>query len=378
MNFLLALAANTCFYFGFQALFPTLPLYIEHLGGGPTDNGLVTFVFAAAAVLSRAFVGDLTDRWGRKFTMLAGAAIFVLAPLGYAASRTIAAILAIRAMQGVGMAAFTTAYQALIIDLSPPERRGQSLGLSANAMALAMVTGPLAGDAVMTQFGFTPLFILSAASAALCALLVMCARLPELQHHTSSEFLLRKVITQPGLAAVLIGMSVIGLVFGVFVTFTPLYVQEAGLGAPGMSFTVYALALLVIQIGAGRLSDHIGRARVAAPALLLVGVFMLVLSQARAAWMGWGAVFLYGLAAGAARIALDGMLADNAPPRQRATAIAVQFAIHDTWIGLGGALLGPVAQAAGYSAMYVLVGVGVIIGALFFVLAAKQQTLAAE
>ncbi len=119
MNFFLALAANTLFYFGFQALFPTLPLYVDHLGGTPTDNGLLTLAFALTAVLSRPFLGSLTDRWGRKPLMLIGAAIFVAAPLGYAASHTVMALLLARAFQGIGIAAFTTAYQALIVDLAP-------------------------------------------------------------------------------------------------------------------------------------------------------------------------------------------------------------------------------------------------------------------
>jgi MFS family permease len=369
LNFLLALAANTCFYFGFQALFPTLPLYIEHLGGTPSDNGLVTLVFAGTAVLSRPYLGGLTDRWGRKPVMLIGAVIFAVAPLGYAASHSVAGVLLARAFQGVGIAAFTTAYQALIVDLSPPEQRGHWLGLSANSMAVALVLGPLAGDALMTHLGFTPLFVASAASAALCALLVIAVRPPALQHaETALMANLRDVLAQRGLRAGLIGMSLIGLIFGAFITFIPLYAQNAELGAPGPFFTVYALALIAVQVSAGRLSDRVGRVKVAVPGLVLIGVFMLALSQARVAWVGWGAAFLYGLAAGSARVAIDGMVADSVPPHQRAMAMGLQFTSHDLWIGLGGALMGPLAQAAGYSTMYATAGLLTIAGTVAFAL----------
>lgn len=366
-NFFLALAANAFFYLGFQALFPTLPLYVERLGGTPTDNGMVTLVFAVTAVLSRPYLGGLTDRWGRKPIALLGAAIFVAAPLGYAASRSLTALFLARAFQGVGMAAFTIAYQALVVDLAPPARRGQWLGMSGNAMALAMVAGPLAGDATVARFGFTTLFALAAASAVVCALWMAGVRAPAFERADIAWLAnLRQAASARELRMALWGMALLGVVFGAFLTFISLYAQEAHLGVPGAFFTAYALALLAVQVGAGRLSDRIGRARVAAPGLVGVGAFMLLLSQARAAWMGWGAAFLYGLAAGAARTALDGMVADSVPPHQRATAAALQFLSFDLWIGLGSGLMGAWAQAAGYRTMYATVGVLMLAGALSF------------
>lgn len=373
MNLLLALAANTFFFLGFQALFPTLPLYIvEHLNGTPTDTGLVTFVFAAVAVLARPLIGGLTDRWGRKPLMLIGALIFTLAPLCYALSQSLTLLLIARAFQGVGIAAFTTAYQALIVDMAPLDRRGQSLGMSANAMALAMAVGPLGGDVVMTKLGFTPLFILCALSAAVGLLLVALIRPPQLQPAPVSLVGgLRHVLKQRRLHVGLFGMSLMGLVFGAFITFIPLFAQHSALGAPGAFFTVYALALLTVQASAGRLSDRIGRARVAAPALLGIGIFIAALARAQTRWAGWGMVFLYGLASGATRVALDGMIADSVQPQQRATAVALQFTSYDLWIGLGGALMGPLAETAGYAAMYALAGAVVIVGAILFTLLAR-------
>ncbi len=375
MNFLLALAANTFFFLGFQALFPVLPLYVNSIGGTPAQNGLLTFVFAAAAVLSRPFIGQLTDRWGRKPMMLVGAIIFSISPLGYAASRSVLPLLLARAFQGVGIAAFTTAYQALIVDLSPPERRGQSLGLSANSMAIAMLLGPLAGDAVAARFGFTPLFILSAASATLCALLVGCIRPAPFEPAQAAILTnLRQVLAQRGLQTALLGMSIMGIVFGAFMTFIPLYAQQANSASSGLFFTLYALALLLVQAGAGQLSDRVGRALVAVPALALIGAFILLLSQAQAAWVGLSAAFLYGLGAGAGRVALDGMVVDSVPPTQRATAVAMQFTCYDLWIGLGGASMGPVAQATSYSAMYAITGILAIAGAIPFACLARKQS----
>ena len=157
-------------------------------------------------------------------------------------------------------------------------------------------------------------------------------------------------------------------------TFIPLYVQDLQLGAPGAFFTAYALALLAVQVSAGRMSDRVGRAQVATPTTALAGVFILLLALVRTTWLGWGAAFLYGLAAGAARVAIDGMVADSVPAHQRATAVALQFTCFDLWIGLGSALLGPLAQAAGYPAMYAIAGMLSIAGAIPFARLARASS----
>jgi MFS family permease len=63
--FFLALASNVLFWLSLQVLYPPLPLYIASIGGTPADNGLATFGAAGGAVLSRLFIGPLTDRFGR-------------------------------------------------------------------------------------------------------------------------------------------------------------------------------------------------------------------------------------------------------------------------------------------------------------------------
>ncbi|MBN1888488.1 MAG: MFS transporter [Thermoflexales bacterium] len=377
VNFLLALIASAFFFAGFQALFPTLPLYVEHLGGGAADNGLVTLAFTATAVISRPYIGGIADRGGRKPMLLVGALIFTLAPLWCAASDSVAMLAAARAFQGLGIAAFTTAFQALIVDMSPPDKRGQWLGLSANATALALVVGPLAGDAILARFGFTVLFVMAALSALVSALVSAAVRPPVSQQRRAAPFWtgLREVLVQRGLYSGLLGMSLLGVVFGVFMTFIPRYALDFQLGAPGSFFTAYALAMLAIQPIAGGLSDRTGRARVAVPGLALAGLAVLLLAGAHTSWTALSATFLYGLAAGAARVAIDGMVADSVLPHQRATAAALQFTCFDLCIGLGSALLGPVAQAGSYPAMYAIAGALVAAGALPFWLLTRRRHL---
>ena len=81
--FFAAMAATLLLFLSFQGLFPTLPLYIAAIGGSPADNGLASWAFALAAVVTRPLAGSLADRWGRKPVLVLGAIAFGGGPLLY-------------------------------------------------------------------------------------------------------------------------------------------------------------------------------------------------------------------------------------------------------------------------------------------------------
>ena len=119
--YLAFLSAFLVFTSGHLLLTP-LPLHIERMGGGPPEVGLSGTAFALSAIAVRPFMGRLTDTRGRKVTLLIGAVLFILAPLGYATSRSRPMILRSRTLHGMGIAAFSTAYGALLVDVTPRER----------------------------------------------------------------------------------------------------------------------------------------------------------------------------------------------------------------------------------------------------------------
>jgi len=118
----------------------------------------------------------LSDRWGHKPVLVVGAILFGGGPLLYglahpvfsfipAVSGGMAWLLGARAVHGVGMALFTTAYQAFIADLvppdppSPPRKRGGWGGLALAGLAMAGLAAAggqwaLIGVAVLFGVGY--------------------------------------------------------------------------------------------------------------------------------------------------------------------------------------------------------------------------------
>jgi MFS family permease len=143
--------------------------------------------------------------------------------------------------------------------------------------------------------------------------------------------------------------------------------QQVQLNTVGAFYSVYALGLLAVQTLAGRLSDRIGRGRVMLPGMFLAGMAFASIPLGRSDAASLLVAFACGAGLGIARPAIDALVLDGVPITLRGTAVAVEFTLNDVWVGLGSALLGPLASAAGYNAMYAVAGTAcvVVAGVLF-------------
>lgn len=77
-DFILILFANFFIFLGFQMTLPTIPLFVEKLGGNDQLIGYVVGIFTFSALLLRPFAGNLLETRGRGLVYMFGLAIFVL------------------------------------------------------------------------------------------------------------------------------------------------------------------------------------------------------------------------------------------------------------------------------------------------------------
>ena len=77
-DFILICTANFFIFLGFQMTLPTIPLFIEELGGNDRLIGLVVGIFTFAALILRPIAGHALESKGRALVYLTGLAIFVL------------------------------------------------------------------------------------------------------------------------------------------------------------------------------------------------------------------------------------------------------------------------------------------------------------
>lgn len=366
-DFSLAILANLFSFASMYVLLATLPLYVVAIGGTVSDAGVVLACFTLSAVVVRPVVGRLSDRRAKKAIMLAGAVILAASSLLYAPVHSVPLLMAVRVFHGVGWAAFGTAASALAADLAPLSRRGEAMGYFGVGMNVAMAIGPALGVFLVGWTGYGSLFltamVLGAAAALTTAGIAEPRRAPgqgALQRGWRS-FILPSALFP---SAVLFTNA---LTYASVVALLPLFADEAGLGNPGLFFTVFSVVVLVLRGPLGRVSDRRGRVAVVAPGLSVTFVALLVLSQAQSTTTMLVVAVLYAVGVGAAQPTLMAMTVDRAGPQERGAAMGTYTTAMDLGIGVGSVVWGVVAQSLGFGAMYVaaslmgLVGVALLL-----------------
>ena len=130
---------------GFGLIMPLFPVYVELLGGGGLEVGILfsSFVFTRA-LLATPF-GNLSDRLGRKNIILIGAFLYAILAILFTVPDTWFGLIFVRAFQGVASAMVWPVSEALVIDSSPVDKRGASMGKIVMASNLGFVVGPFVG-----------------------------------------------------------------------------------------------------------------------------------------------------------------------------------------------------------------------------------------
>ena len=152
--------------YGNTVIAPILALFIHELANGinaaSTAGGIMAGTGVAGA-LSAVVVGRLGDRLGHRRVLpvcLLGAALVCLPQ---ALVRSPRELFAMRLALGLFLGGLMPSANALLAGLVPAERRGSAFGLSATAVAMANMIGPLSGALLAGALGMRSVFVATAA-----------------------------------------------------------------------------------------------------------------------------------------------------------------------------------------------------------------------
>lgn len=134
-----------------------LVIYAISLGGDPFLSGIAVGMFSIAQVLFQIPVAKLSDRIGRKKTLLMGMTIYALGTFLCGISRNIFHLIIFRFIQGSG--AYISVIQAFIGDLFASEKRGRAMSYYQSGVTIGYAIGLPLGGFCASIFLNLPFFV---------------------------------------------------------------------------------------------------------------------------------------------------------------------------------------------------------------------------
>lgn len=340
-------------------LAPILPRISEQLGVPEGRLGLLVAGYAVAVASVALVAGPVSDRWGRRRMLLAGAGVMTVGLALHAVAEGFGALLAVRAFTGAGGGLLTGATAAYVGDAFPPERRGWANGWTMSGMAVGQVVAIPLGTLMAAGTGFRAPFVAFAATMALAFagvwLWVPQPGVARYRGAVGPAAALRRyarMLRRSEVAAAVVAFFAVFLATSLYVLYLPVWLEGARGATPrqvALLFALGGLATVLAGPWAGRLSDRVGRKRlvVACSVGLAAGMPATTLLVGEV----WVAFPIFTVVTGlfAARASpFQALLAEIVPDEERGSLMSLSMAMGQGGSGIGGAIAGSAYGASGY------------------------------
>ncbi len=378
-------------YLALGAMFSAAPRFVhESLGGSRALSGFSVSVFFIAAVVTRPVAGRLIDRYGRRPFIAATPFLVSLFIASMVAAESIAAVLALRFVQGVAGSAFYVAAVTASTDIAGPSRRASAVARLSFAIYFGFALGPTAGER-LADSGFDSAWVVLAALAAVAGAVALTV--PETRPvpspllapavgavpvsagsagvvpgHRAHPPLVHPAAVLPGITLLTLGVGYVSVT-----SQSALYARAVGIGSSSALFATYAVTILAVRLVAGRLADRVGPVRIMFPgmAALAAGcalwalVHMPVTAYTGAVFIGTGWALVFP--------ALTAWLSARVPDEERGSAIGSLVAFMDVGQGFGGYLVGAVADGSGFGWAFAVPALLAVVGSGVLTLAVRRH-----
>ncbi|WP_022870340.1 MFS transporter [Yaniella halotolerans] len=349
----------------FITLMSFMALYAaERFSVNDTAAGFAASAFVAGGALARVLIGKYLDFLGRKRTLVFVLLVFVACALLYPVTDHYVVLLLVRIIHGAAFGVASTTITSIAITLVPAVRLGEGLGYMALAATLSNAIGPLAALQLHERasnlwvFGFTLVCTLFALIAAL--FMTVRERTP-----TEDEYRRRWRIRGSDLVDPrVLPIAVVGLLttlgYSVIMTFLPAYLVGLDMvNIASLFFLIWALAMLIVRLFAGRLHDRYGDNAVIPGALISLTAGLVILALASADWHFIIAAILGGFGHGAALPGIQTAGIKRTTSHRVPIATSTHYLALDSGLAIGPVMLGFIIHMAGYSVLY-FAGAGIV------------------
>ena len=357
-DFTLMFFSNYLFGTSFVSIQAILPLYVNDIGGNNSITGTMILSMTLIMMFSRPILGSMLDRVGRKPILYIGCIAYVINTLAYFAAVKVEILFALRLMQGITSALYTSSAATLIADVVPKDRMVEGLGYYGISGTLCFVTGPILGKSLYEKYGFNILLI-----SASIIVIVGCLFVAFMTRTDKSVKFVSKSIENDerrGISKFIEFSVIIPSVISCFIfmgnSSINNFMTAAGLSRGIESISVFfvfnGIALIVARGVTSFLTRNLGENRTVIGGILIffVGIVIVAFAKSTVAVVLSG--LLCGFGNGTSSPILNSFIFRISPENRKGAANATYSLFNDIGNGVGGAVHGVVSQNFGYTAMF--------------------------
>jgi predicted MFS family arabinose efflux permease len=355
-------------FFGLFIVLPVLSIYaLDMPGATPFLAGLVVGGYALTQAIFQVPFGLMSDKVGRKKTLLFGLLIFIAGSVIAALSDNIYVLLAGRFLQGAG--AIGSVVSAMIADLVKEEQRAHAMAVMGGTIALSFAAAMIIAPIVGGNWGIDKLFWLTAALSVV-AIFVLFTAVPQpptiVHSYAEEESKMISVFKDKSLTRMYITFlfhsSIMTMAFFIIPMVMTMSPEEGGFGwAKSELWKVYLPAMVfgLLAMGpAAVFGEKYGKGRevfMISVAVIFLG--FIAMGFATTAWVFIVGVVLFFIGFNMFEPLLQSFVAKFAKVHQKGAALGVANTFAYVGIFLGGLLAGWLMQHYGRGVLSIVVAV---------------------
>ena len=157
---------------------PAFPIMARDLATDAESIQLTLSVYMVGFALSQTIFGPISDRFGRKPTIIIGTSIYLVASVACALATTVEQLIVFRLFQSIGAAAAPVVARAVVRDMFTRKEAARMYSVVTTVVAIAPVVAPVLGGFIVVWLGWRANFwVLTGFGAS--AMLLVIVMLPE-------------------------------------------------------------------------------------------------------------------------------------------------------------------------------------------------------
>lgn len=355
---------------GHGAVMPVLALRARELGADVGTAALIVGLLGVGMLLASLPAGALIARVGEKRALRLAGLLDAAAMAAAALTGSVLGLGLAVVVSGMAWTTFLISRQGFMIEAVPAAYRARALSTLGGTHRIGVFIGPLLGAVLIRATGLTAVFWLALALSLVAA--AMATLMPDLgsegraEQQATGHLSVWSVLVAHRRTLLTLGsvVVVIGASRSIRTGLLPLWAESVGISASTTSliFALAAFVDIVFFYPGGWVMDRYGRAIVAVPVVLSVGIAALLLPLTSTAMGVAGVMMVIAVGNGLGSGIVMTIGADTAPIRGRSQYLGGWRLCGDIGNSGGPLLVGAVATVAPLATACVVVGVLGLLG----------------